>query len=57
MPVNATMPRRFRIYSTTTSGGAGALAGQGEDFFEYLMDVAGTNYFRKMELTTSQVGI
>jgi polygalacturonase len=57
MPANATMPRRFRIYSTTTSGGTGALGGQGENFFEYLMDVSGTNYFRKMALSTSQVGI
>ena len=57
MPTNADMPRRFRIYSTTTSAGVGALGGQGADFWEYMMEISGTNYFRKMSLTASQVAI
>ncbi len=57
MPTNATMPRRFRIYRVSNSAGAGALDPIGDEWWEYLMEISGTNYFRKFDITTTQVGI
>lgn len=57
MPSNAGMPRRFRIYSTTTAAGAGALSPQGNIWWEYAQNVTALNYFVKFEITTSLVSI
>jgi parallel beta-helix repeat protein len=54
---NAIMPRRFRIYKITTSFGVGPFAQHGDVWWEYLMESAGTNYFRTFTVPSAQIGI
>ena len=58
MPITAIMPRRFRIYRTTTTSGAGALAPQGADIWEFALYLGGVgNRFNKFSPTMTTVDI
>lgn len=57
MPTNATMPRRFRIFKTTTSSGTGALAPQNASWWEFTQEITGTKYFQRFDIPTTQVTI